>query len=105
MALLKKIDELNPLNRPDFGMCSWKISQTSAVAGRTRIYGRKKVQLATRKHRSGGQISRVSSDSLIKLWVSVFEGEILCSLPEWTTTPSRCNYSNIRAHLRLASDV
>lgn len=67
MALLKKIDELNPLNRPDFGMCSWKISQTSAVAGRTLIYGRKKVQLATRKHRSGGQISRVSSDSLIKL--------------------------------------
>jgi len=80
MALLKKIDELNPLNRPDFGMCSWKISQTSAVAGRTLIYGRKKVQLATRKHRSGGQISRVSSDSLIKLWVSVFEGEIPCSL-------------------------
>jgi hypothetical protein len=38
------------------------------------------VQLATRKHRSGGQISRVNSDSLIKLWVSVFEGEIPCSL-------------------------
>ena len=89
MALLKKIDELNPLNRPDFGMCSWKISQTSAVAGRTRIYGRKKVQLATRKHRSGGQISCVNSDSLIELWVWVFEGEIPCSLRQNGLHPFR----------------
>jgi len=89
MALLKKIDELNPLNRPDFGNRSWKISQTSAVAGRTRIYGRKKVQLATRKHRSGGQISCVNSDSLIKLWVWVFEGEIPCSLRQNGLHPFR----------------
>ena len=87
MALLKKIDELNPLNRPDFGMCSWKISQTSAVAGRTRIYGRKKVQLATRKHRSGGQISRVSSDSLIKLSI-VPIAHVAAVAPQSGMTPS-----------------